>query len=467
MILAIRELIAWSNVKAYMYAGTALRMAQALSLNVEVGQRYSPRQKEVRRRTFWACCVVDRLISYSCNKPFTVSIQSASIQLPCPENVFAFDEVYTGLTVKDVALQANQVSQVGIMPFFIAMVGLWGDMALLHVSGGRRRSKYGPYAPEGELFQYQRAIEDFSASLPPSLNWSAQKHKIHQFTGQAQAYVNLNFLLHHAKCVMAQEYLPQLDSQYALNPELDDTTVYDAAGISLDYQDGSIIKSCITSIRAITDMAQTLNTGSERDRELLQSTFAANAILTASAIHLWVLYTQTCDECPKHEALAMAENLRQIMKSWQPQWRVATAWVETLEMLYKLYVYSYGKVVESDLDCWDMGADDINDSLEAAGEIIDEGGVHTSTDADGLSDPSTACQRLCDKIRNILVNPLLATDIKKRNLRIYCRTLWQHMWILGPSEGIGQDFLSLENFMGEPGSGLLNLPALDLDLDLF
>lgn len=214
-------------------------------------------------------------------------------------------------------------------------------------------------------------------------------------------------------------------------------------------------------------MAQTLNTGSERDRELLQSTFAANAILTASAIHLWVLYTQTCDECPKHEALAMAENLRQIMKSWQPQWRVATAWVETLEMLYKLYVYSYGKVVESDLDCWDMGADDINDSLEAAGEIIDEGGVHTSTDADGLSDPSTACQRLCDKIRNILVNPLLATDIKKRNLRIYCRTLWQHMWILGPSEGIGQDFLSLENFMGEPGSGLLNLPALDLDLDLF
>ena len=451
-----------------MYAGTALRMAQALSLNVEVSQRYSPRQKEIRRRTFWACFVVDRLISYSCNKPFTLSFQSARVQLPCPENVFAFDEVYTGLTVEGLALQANQVSQLGIMPFFIALVRLWGDMALLHVSGGRRRSKYGPHSSEGEFYQYERAIEDFSSNLPPSLSWSAQNYKLHQVTRQAQAYVNLNFLLHHSRSVMRQEYLPQLDSQYALNSELDDTTIYDAAGISLDYQDATIIKPCMTSIHIITDMALTLNTGSDKDRELLQSIFAANAILTASAVHLWVLYTQTCDACPKHEALAKAEQLRQIIKSWQPQWRVATAWVETLEMLYKLYVYSYGKVVESDLDCWDMGTDDINDTSEVAGEAIDESGGHTPTsDADGMPDPSTVCQRLCDKIRSILVNPLLATDVKKRNLRIYCRTLWQHMWIFGPTEGVGHDFLSLENFMDEPGSGLLNMPSLDIDLENF
>jgi Fungal specific transcription factor domain len=451
-----------------MYAGTALRMAQALNLSVELSQRYSPRQKETRRRTFWACFVVDRLISYSCNKPFTVSFQSACVQLPCPENVFAFDEVYTGVTVKDLALQANQVSQLGIMPFFIAMVRLWGDMALLHVSGGRRRSKYGPHTSESEFYQYERAIEDFASSLPPSLAWSTQNYKLHQVTGQAQGYVNLNFLLHHSRCVMHQEYLPQLDSQYALDSEVEDATIYDAAGISLDYGDKAMIKHCMTSINTITDMALTLNTGSEKDRELLQSIFAANAILTASAVHLWVLYTQTCDACPKHEAFAKAKNLRQIIKSWQPQWRVSTAWVETLEMLYKLYVYSYGKVVESDLDCWGMGTDDINDSSEAAGDVIDESGRHpTTSDADGTLDPSTVCQRLHDKIRSILVNPLLATDVKKRNLRIYCRTLWQHMWILGPVESIGHDFLSLENFMGEPGSGLLNIPSLDIGPENF
>ena len=162
----------------------------------------------------------------------------------------------------------------------------------------------------------------------------------------------------------------------------------------------------------------------------------------------------------------MAEKLRQIIKCWQPQWRVATAWVETLEMLYKLYVYSYGKVVESDLDCWDMGTDDINDISEVTEEAIDRnGGYSTTSDADGTPDPSTVCQRLCDKIRSILVNPLLATDVKKRNLRIYCRTLWQHMWVLGPTEGVNQDFLSLENIMGEPGTGLSNMPSLYIGSD--
>lgn len=466
LILAIRELMIWSNVKAYMYAGTALRMAQALYLNVEARHSYSPRQKEIRIRTFWACFVVDRLIAYSCNKPFTISFQSVQIQLPCPENVFAFEEVYTGLSIKDLPLHANQVSQLGIMPFFIAMVQLWGDMALLHVSGGRRRSKHGPHVSESEFYQYRKAIEDFSSSLPPSMSWSTQNYKLHQVTGQAQTYVNLCFLLHHSKCVMHQEYLPQLDSQYSLSSEVDFATTYDAAGISLDYGDDLIIKPCMFSVNTITDMALTLNAGSETDRELLQSIFAANAILTASAVQLWVLYTQTCDACPKHEALAKAEQLRQIIKSWQPQWRVATAFVETLEMLYKLYVYSYGKIVESDLDCWDMGTGDINDNLEVAGGVIDESGDHpTSSDVDGMPDPSAVCQRLYDKVRSILVNPLLPTDVKKRNLRIYSRTLWQHMWILGPTEGFGDDFLSLEALMGQPGSGLLNMPSLDTNLE--
>ena len=446
-----------------MDAGTALRMAQALNLNVEVSQRHTLRQKEVRRRTFWACFVVDRLISYSCNKPFTISFESAQVQLPCPELNFAFDEIFPSISAKDLILHANQVSQIGIMPFFIKLVDLWGNMAFLHVSGGRRRSKHGPNSPESEFYRYRDAIEDFSSSLPQYLSWSPQKYKLHQVTGQAQAFVNFNFLLHHSRCIMHQEYLPQLDSQYSLNSEVNYATSFDAAGVSLDYIDKPIIKACISSVNTITDMALTLHTGPEKDRGLLQSIFAANAILTASAVHLWVLYTQTCDACPKHEALAKAEKLRQVIKSWQPQWRVATAWVETLEMLYKLYVYSYGKVVESDLDCWDMGTDDLNDSLEAVGDITDESGV-VASDLDGIPDPSVVCQRLYDKIRSILVNPLLATDIKQRNLRAYCRTLWQHVWIYGPTEGFGDDFSSLDALLGESTSPLLNMPPLDMNL---
>ena len=134
-------------------------------------------------------------------------------------------------------------------------------------------------------------------------------------------------------------------------------------------------------------------------------------------------------------------------------------------MLYKLYVYSYGKVVDSDLDCWDIGVDDINDNLEIVEEVTDDSASHpVRADVDSMSDPTAVCQRLYDKIRSILVNPLLPTDVKKRNLRVYSRTLWQHMWVFGPTEGFGDDFVNLETFMGEPGMTMLNMPSLDMDL---
>jgi hypothetical protein len=89
--------LAWTNFKAWMYTGTAIRMAHALQLGSEFNQRHSPRQKEIRRRTFWACFVMDRLISYSNNRPLSIDMVSVRIQLPCPENRFIFEEDLLGL----------------------------------------------------------------------------------------------------------------------------------------------------------------------------------------------------------------------------------------------------------------------------------------------------------------------------------------------------------------------------------
>lgn len=132
LVLAIRELVTWTNFKSWMYAGTAIRMSQALHLGLEFNQRHSPGQKEVRRRTFWACFVVDRLISYSCNHPFAIDQMSARVQLPCPENSFAFEEAYSGPSLDNIMLHTNQLSQLGIVPFYITMLQLWGNMASLH-----------------------------------------------------------------------------------------------------------------------------------------------------------------------------------------------------------------------------------------------------------------------------------------------------------------------------------------------
>lgn len=431
LVLAIRELVTWTSSKSWMYAGTAIRMSQALHLGLEFNQRHSPGQKEVRRRTFWACFVVDRLISYSCNHPFAIDQMTARVQLPCPENSFAFEEDYSGPYLDNILLHTNQLSQLGIVPFYITMLQLWGNMAILHTSGGRRSSRYSPGDPDGEFYKNEKAIDNFAASLPPSLRWSAQNYRLHQVTGQAQAFVNLNLLLFHSRCVMHQEYLPQLDSQYSLATlQVDETASYDAAGLSLDYSDTRIIECCIDSVHVITEMATMLTHGSAQDQQLLQSPFAANAFMTAAAVHLWILYTQTCKKCPKDVAEANFGHLLDIICSWRCRWHVACAWAETLEMLRKLYSFSYGTGVTADFeDDWDTGTDEITQSPTLVEEAADANGTHPgSSDGDGIADPSTIAQRLHDKVRGILLNPMYATDVKKRNLRVYCRTVWQHMW---------------------------------------
>ncbi|KFY62451.1 hypothetical protein V496_04583 [Pseudogymnoascus sp. VKM F-4515 (FW-2607)] len=400
LVLAIRELITWTNFKAWMYAGNAIRMSQALQLGLEFNQRYSPGQKEVRRRTFWACFVVDRLISYSCNHPFAIDQMSARVQLPCPENSFAFEEAYSGPSLDNILLHTHQVSQLGIMPFYITMLQLWGNMAVLHTSGGRRSSRYAPTDPEGEFYKNSKAIDDFASSMPPSLRWSAQNYKLHQITGQAQAFVNLNLLLLHSRCVMHQEYLPQLDSQYSLATlQVDEAANFDAAGLSLDYSNGPIIDCCIDSVHAITDMATMLTHGSAQDQQLLQSPFAANTLMTAAAVHLWIFYTQTCDKCPKHVAESNFSQLLDIIRSWQPRWRVACAWAETLEMLRKLYSFSYGTGDMADFEFLEAGTDEIAESPTLVEEAADANGAHPGlSDGDGIADPSTIAQRLHDKL---------------------------------------------------------------------
>lgn len=111
-------------------------------------------------------------------------------------------------------------------------------------------------------------------------------------------------------------------------------------------------------------------------------------------------------------------------------------------MLRKLYSFSYGTGVTTDFEYLETGTDEITESPTLVEEAADANGAHPGlSDGDGIADPSTIAQRLHDKVRGILLNPLYATDVKKRNLRVYCRTVWQHMWSFEPLESFGSDLI--------------------------
>jgi hypothetical protein len=137
---------------------------------------------------------------------------------------------------------------------------------------------------------------------------------------------------------------------------------------------------------------------------------------------------------------------------------VAFAWAETLDMLYKLYEYSYGTSLASNFSFLETGPDEINQTQELEEEETNEDGGHPGlSEGDGIPNPEMIYQCLHDKVRSILMNPLLATDVKKHNLRIYCKTLWQHMWSYESIPGIGDDFTSQNDIFGLEELGVLGV----------
>jgi hypothetical protein len=268
---------------------------------------------------------------------------------------------------------------------------------------------------------------------------------------------------------MHQEYLPQLDSPLDVISGIDHETGvgperYDSAGLSLDHYDEDIINKCMVNANSIATMATALFNGNDRDKATLQSIFSANALMTASSVLLWAQYTQISDSDLQTESKSRSDTILQIIKSWIPQWKVASAWAETLEMLQKLYRMAYSTPDDYHGFDWEDGRDEALDSTilveePDAGNGADPGLIQ----GDVILDIAGVYQRLIDKARMIMITPLEPEEIKKKKLRIYLRSLSRHH-IWGHS--------SLQAFDGPPSSPdgqddlIFNFGPLDNNLSL-
>lgn len=92
LVLAVSELVSKGS-SPWMYAGTVIRMAQMMRLNKEYHQSHPLREQEMRRRTFWACFFMDRLLAYFLTKPAT---------LPGTDAALTYEEPSRGLTLASI-----------------------------------------------------------------------------------------------------------------------------------------------------------------------------------------------------------------------------------------------------------------------------------------------------------------------------------------------------------------------------
>ncbi|KAK4950599.1 hypothetical protein LTR10_010592 [Elasticomyces elasticus] len=402
LILALRELLTRTSHKAWIFTGIAIRQAQVLRLGREYYSRVSNRQMEVQRRTFWACLVMDRLVSYGCWRPQMIDLDCVAINLPCPENSFAFEQPFDGHKLGALPFPCDSAG-LGMLPYFIAILVLWAQATYIQIKGGRRYINQQLASSASSLSDLETKLEDFNKSVPVSMQWSAQNLKVFRHTNQEGLFINFHFLLLNARCVLNQEYLPYPDGT-ASNP----------ADISHERQE-AIVAACVYSSETTITIMNELWHADDISKRHLQSVFAAAALLSAVNTQLWLQYVRDPESDTSQRAQIRVHEVATILESWKPQWPVADAWLRTLVSLCDLYEDAYGSNANYD----DGSQGGHNTTLPRLDDLNDqERSVARLTEGNGLPEIKT---RIVDRIRFTLLSSLEDLDARERALKASMR----------------------------------------------
>lgn len=312
-------------------------MAQIMRLNKEYHSSHPEQEREIRRRTFWACLQIDRLLAFSLVKPHTLSLRNVNISLPGSDVSLAYGEKTRGVTLDSLASFDGNPSDIGIQPYLIKTACIWSDLADFHVTQERMVSKLPPIDPSSRFAQLCASLQDWADSLPPRIQWSKENYKMHLDLNQGAAFLAMHCLLESAWCVSHQDYLPQTDEHSIL---LD---YQDPAGWSFLPREPTIISTCTLHALRVGKMIET-HLADDWDLENQeQSIFLALAILSTASPLLWLRFSQKGNDYGEENENAgiLFEHYARVLNSWRGAWNIADTWLRQLQEMRSLYIFAY------------------------------------------------------------------------------------------------------------------------------
>lgn len=220
-------------------------MAQGLRLRSEHNTRHSARQKEIRRRTFWACVMLDRLVSTCTFRTQTIEASLVAIRLPGSAADFAFGR--TSMT-PSLAEMADHPARHDVLTYYVYVTVTWGRIAEWYVNLGRHTKM----TDRRRLVGYRQAMQNLRHNLPDELQWNPNNYEAHRALGTDRMLAELHVMIEHALFMNEQEYLPQVQEPYRLSLTLEE---YDPEGIALNHVDSDVIRSCISHANNVDNLA--------------------------------------------------------------------------------------------------------------------------------------------------------------------------------------------------------------------
>ncbi|CAG8435611.1 3702_t:CDS:2 [Ambispora gerdemannii] len=332
LLMALHQYGTMRGPRSWLYVSLAIRMAQELGLHKEFeGPTLGSSQKidseaafierEIRRRTFWCCFVIDRFSACALGRPTIIDEADIEIRLPIPdrdwelEHPIVVDTEFGRLKKVEVSKDGCMILEnKGLFALLVSAAALLGRVAQM-INRAKANETLQPWNPESQYSILSQQIEKWYSELCPNMIWSKERLTQHLEYNVGAAYATIHLLYYATIVILNRPHIGMLQ-----NAEVP-VEHYDFVRMSVDH--------CKNAARAVSEIA--------------------NAVLKTNCFHLcpFVLYplfaasTIHINETSKNDGAdsEMAKkylcvNL-QFMKSMQPWWAMAAKLHCMLKEMYK------------------------------------------------------------------------------------------------------------------------------------
>jgi hypothetical protein len=215
LILGLHEFGACHGGRSWSFGGQALRMAYALQLHRELdhdpmghnnkASELSFTDREIRRRTMWACLLMDRYNSSGSQRPPIGNEKFIHIQLPVKESHFQMEipgptEDLEGTvpnpSPEGIGELSDPKQNMGVSAYIIKGIILWGRIVDYLNLGGRMRDPHPFWSPDSLYAKLKQQLEEFSATLPENLAFTSENLRNHAAEKTANQFIFLHIIIH-------------------------------------------------------------------------------------------------------------------------------------------------------------------------------------------------------------------------------------------------------------------------------
>ena len=320
LLLGLHEFGTCQGGRSWMFSGMATRMAYALQLHRELdhdplGRKNDKKSelsftdREIRRRTMWACFLMDRFNSSGTERPMFADEENIKVQLPIRESNFQMEipgptesldgRVPNPVINNDTGSPVNPLDNMGVAAYMIRIVALWGRVIKYLNMGGKEQDPKPIWDSQSRFAELRLEAVNFRASLPSELENNPENLRSHATQKLGNQFLFLHIATYQVTLFLNRFAIPTTPG--ARNPKEMPHSFLEEAG-PLAVEAASEISSLIKHAWDHHAVAP----------------FLGYCAFLSSTVHVWAIFSksQAIEETSRRHLTTNVNYLTKMKKYW-------------------------------------------------------------------------------------------------------------------------------------------------------